>query len=92
MEWEGLMGEWVNSYKIQFWMYCLVFPQSTAHFEVNIRGCTCQEMVMARGQAVHKPTDMESGGRILVPWAIYNFFFFLWASMKGEKVTYVIRS
>lgn len=40
---------------------------------------------MARGQAVHKPTDMESGGRILVPFAIYNIL--LWATMKGEKVS-----
>jgi hypothetical protein len=31
---------------------------------------------MARGQAVHKLTDMESGGRILVPFAIYIFSFY----------------
>lgn len=40
---------------------------------------------MARGQAVHKPTDMESGGRTLVPCAIYDIL--LWATMKGENVS-----
>lgn len=53
VEWQGMMGEWVVSYKEQFRVSSLAVPRSTVHLEVNIRGSTCQEMMMARGQAVH---------------------------------------
>lgn len=64
---DGRMGKFIRG-TVQDVL--LAVPQDKIHFEVKIRSCSCQEMMMARGQAVHKLTDMESGGRILVPFAI----------------------